>query len=63
MKEIFSDVAISAISVLITLIAIYLSVRLLGKLAKFVIGIVLIAFLIWLFVSDNSILSTIMSKF
>lgn len=63
MKEIFSDIAISAISVLVTLIAIYLSVRLLGKLAKFVIGVVIIAFLVWLFVSDNSILSTIMSKF
>ncbi|MBR6727515.1 MAG: hypothetical protein IKM08_04935 [Clostridia bacterium] len=63
MKEMFSDIAFSAISVLITLIAIYLSVRLLGKLAKFVICIVIIAFLIWLFVSDNSILSTVMSKF
>ena len=63
MKEIFSDIAISTISVLITLIAIYLSVRLLGKLAKFVIGVVIVAFLVWLFVSDNSILSTIMSKF
>ena len=44
MKEMFSDIAFSAISVLITLIAIYLSVRLLGKLAKFVICIVIIAF-------------------
>ena len=59
MENIFAGLASNAISLLIALVAIYLSVRLLGKLAKFAICLVVIAFLIWLFVSDNSILNLI----
>ncbi len=60
MVEIFTGIASSAISVLVALIAIYLSLRLLGKLAKFAITLVVIGFLIWLFVSDTSILNVIL---
>ena len=60
MVEIFTGIAASAISVLVALIAIYLSLRLLGKLAKFAITLVVIGFLIWLFVSDTSILNVIL---
>ena len=60
MENFFTGLATSAISILITLVAVYLSFRLLGKLAKFVVILVVIAFLIWLFLSDNSILNVIL---
>ena len=59
MKDTLVSVAISAVSVLVALIAVYLSLRLLGKIAKFVVIAVVIALLVWLFVADNSILNTI----
>ena len=55
------DFAKSAVAVLIAILAIYLSIRLLGKLAKFVITIVVVVFLIW-FLSNSGILGQIISS-
>ena len=59
MKDTLVSIAISAVCVLVALVAIYLSLRLLGKIAKFVVAAVVVAFLVWLFVADNSILNMI----
>ena len=50
MVELFSDIAYSALALLIAVLAIYLTVRLLGKLAKFVVCTVVlavVAFVLW----------------
>ncbi|MBR2311899.1 MAG: hypothetical protein IKA46_01245 [Clostridia bacterium] len=59
--DLLVDIATSAVAVLITVLAIYLAIRLLGKLAKFFIMIIVVVFLIWLFFSDSSFLSEIIS--
>ncbi|MBR2011259.1 MAG: hypothetical protein IKA06_05905 [Clostridia bacterium] len=59
--DLLVDIATSAVAVLVTVLAIYLAIRLLGKLAKFFIMIVVVVFLIWLFFSDNSFLSEVLS--
>ena len=59
MKDTLVSIAVSAVCVLVALVAIYLSLRLLGKIAKFVVAAVVVAFLVWLFVADNSILNMI----
>ncbi|MBR2464577.1 MAG: hypothetical protein IKB41_03995 [Clostridia bacterium] len=59
--DLLVDIATSAVAVLITVLAIYLAMRLLGKLAKFFIMIIVVVFLIWLFFSDSSFLSEIIS--
>lgn len=59
MEELLLQVAHGAVAVLISLLAIYLSIKLLGKIAKFVIGVILIALVLWFLLSDNSILQTV----
>ncbi len=54
------DFAKSAVAVLIAILAIYLSIRLLGKLAKFVITIIVVVFVIW-FLANSGILGQILS--
>ncbi len=52
--QFFSDLAYSALALLIAVLAIYLAVRLLGKLAKFVIIVVVIAAVAWFLLADAS---------
>ena len=52
--EIFTDIAYAALALLIAVLAVYLAVRLLGKLTKFVIIVVAVVLVIWLILSDNS---------
>jgi hypothetical protein len=59
--DLLVDIATSAVAVLITVLAIYLAMRLLGKLAKFFITIIVVVFVIWLLVSDSSFLNEIIS--
>ena len=59
--DLLVDIATSAVAVLITVLAIYLAMRLLGKLAKFFITIIVVVFVIWLLVSDSSFLNQIIS--
>ncbi len=59
--DLLVDIAISAVAVLITVLAIYLAMRLLGKLAKFFIVIIVVVFVIWLLLSDSSFLNEIIS--
>jgi vacuolar-type H+-ATPase subunit I/STV1 len=52
----FSDIAYSALALLIAVLAIYLTVRLLGKLAKFVVCTVILAVVaavIWFIFSNG----------
>ena len=55
-----TEFAKSAIAVLIAILAIYLSIRLLGKLAKFVITIIVFVVVIW-FLSNSGILGQLTS--
>ena len=55
-----TEFAKSAIAVLIAILAIYLSIRLLGKLAKFVIMIIVFVVVIW-FLSNSGILGQLTS--
>ena len=59
--EMLTDIAYAAIALLITVLAIYLSIRLLGKLAKFVIILVVIAVVLWFIFGDNSILKDVIA--
>ena len=53
MVEIFKNIATSAVALLVAALAIYLALRLLGKLAKFVIGVVVLGVLFWLFMTNK----------
>lgn len=56
MVELFSDIAYSALALLIAVLAIYLTVRLLGKLAKFVVCtvvLVVVAVVLWMIFSKD----------
>ena len=56
MVELFSDIAYSALALLIAVLAIYLTVRLLGKLAKFVVCtvvLVVVAVVLWTIFSKD----------
>ena len=58
--EILVDVAIAAVAVLIAILAVYLALRLLGKLAKIAIGAIIVALVLWFLFSDSSFLSDIL---
>ena len=54
---IFTDIASAALAILVAVLACYLALRLLGKLAKFLITVVVIVLVVWFVFSDNSVLS------
>lgn len=51
--QFFTAIAYASIAVLIAVLAIYLAVKLLGKISKFVVIVVAVAFLLWLLFSDH----------
>ena len=57
--EFLTQLAHGALAILISVLAIYLSLRLLGRIAKFVITLVVIAVVLWFIFSENSILQSI----
>ena len=57
--QLLVDIAIAAVALLVTVLAIYLAFRLLGKLAKFFVTIIVIVFVLWLLFSDNSFLGDV----
>ena len=59
MEAFLIQVAHGAVAILVAVLAIYLSLKLLGKIAKFVIGAVVIGLVVWFLLSDNSILQGI----
>jgi hypothetical protein len=59
MEAFLIQVAHGAVAILVAVLAIYLSLKLLGKIAKFVIGAVVIGLVVWFLLSDNSILQSI----
>ena len=52
--QLLVDVAIGAVALLVTVLAIYLALRLLGKLAKLFVIVIVIAFVLWLVFADGS---------
>ena len=54
--EIFTAIGYGAIAILIAVLAAYLAIKLLGKIAKYVIIGVVVAFVLWFLFSDHSIL-------
>ena len=57
--RILSDIAYGALALLVALLVIYIALRLLGKFAKFVIILAVIALVLWFILSDHSILATL----
>ena len=58
MEEFLISIAHGALALLIATLAIYLSLKLLGRIAKFVIGAIVLAVVLWFLLSDASILQT-----
>lgn len=62
--ELFQDIAYAAVTLLIAVLAIYFAVRLLGKLAKFVITLivlVVVAVVLWMIFSNTGTLPSVWS--
>ena len=59
LAEILSEVARGSLMLLVAVLAIYLALRLLGKIAKFIIGAVVIALVIYFVFFATDIASTI----
>ena len=57
--EFLTQLAQGAIALLIAALAIYLALRLLGKVAKFVIVLVVIAVVLWFCLSNDSVMQSI----
>ena len=55
--KIFTDIATAALAVLVAVLACYLALRLLGKVAKFLVTVIVIVLVVWFVFSDHSILS------
>jgi hypothetical protein len=52
--HIFTAIAYASIAILIASFAIYLSIKLLGKISKFAITTIAIGFVLWFLFSDHS---------
>ena len=52
--QLLVDIAIGAVALLITVLAIYLALRVLGKLAKIAVILIMIVFVVWLIFADGS---------
>ena len=63
MVEIFKNIATSAVALLIAALAIYLALKLLGKLAKFVIGVVVLAVVAWLLFQNREWIMSFIGQF
>ncbi len=59
LTEILSEVARGALALLVASLAIYLSLRLLGKIAKFVIALIVIALVIYFVFFATDIAQTV----
>ena len=52
--QLLVDVAIGAVAILVTFLAIYLALRLLGKLAKLAVILIVVIFVLWLVFAEGS---------
>ena len=55
--QLLTDIAMAAVALLVTVLAMYLALRLLGKLAKFFIILIAVVLVVWLLFADASPLS------
>ena len=51
--QFFTAIAYASIAILVAVLAIYLALTLLGKISKFVVIVIAIAFLLWLLFSNH----------
>ena len=63
MEAFLVSVAHGALALLIAALAVYLALKLLGRIAKFVIGAAVVGVVLWFLISDNSLLQTAKSLF
>ena len=63
MADILFQIAKGAIALLVAVVAIYLAIKLLGKIAKFVIIVVIIALIVWFVFSNPDILAKVKEIF
>ena len=59
--ELLKNIGVMTVGVLIAILAVYLSLKLLGKFAKLAIGIIIFVAVLWLVFSDNSVLREFIS--
>ena len=57
--EVLAKIAFAAMAVLVAILAVYVAVRFLGKLAKFIIAIVVILLIVWFLFSQHSFLNVL----
>ena len=60
MLEVLAQIAFAAMALLVGVLAIYIAIRFLGKLAKFAVVLVVIVLVLWFFLSDNSFLHSLL---
>ena len=63
MAGILLKIAQGAVALLVAVVAIYLSIKLLGKIAKFVIIVVILALIVWFVFSNPEILAKVKEIF
>ena len=56
MEAFLVSVAHGALALLFAALAVYLSLKLLGRIAKFAIGVIAVGFVLYLLLSNNSVL-------
>ena len=54
--KIFGDIAIALVTVLVAVLGVYFALRFLGKVAKIVVTVIIIAVVAWLLFSNGGIL-------
>ena len=54
--EIFGDIAIALVTVLVAVLGVYFALRFLGKVAKIVVSILIVIVVLWLLLSNGGVL-------
>ena len=54
--EIFGDIAIALVTVLVAVLGVYFALRFLGKVAKIVVSILIVIAVLWLLLSNGGVL-------
>ena len=58
--QVITDIAYAALALLIATLAVYLSLKLMGKLAKFLIILIVIGVVVWFLFSDHSFVQSLL---
>ena len=55
--QIFTDIAIALVMILVGVLAVYFALRFLGKVAKIVVSILIVLVVVWILFSNGGVLS------